>query len=398
MGKKKKHKKSTRDAGLKKVEYTRAETVLVDNIAIAFVSDNDERMNQVFDLLRRRTEGIARKYCNENITCVDVPQKLPLCENLSQIINDWAAYGWDETVKVKKLYDKNTRKEIELGAVSYISRTVIVRNGNRCITYLHIKPEMILDLSPCIGTFSVVYVDLCSPLSLAFKMGKVRDRHDGFRCIPFISVMLSDLSTEDWFCLFRNYLEFPEVTGGIGCQLGYAEDTEKGSDSYDDITKTIVIRDSPINLPDIAILLLIDPISFLTGEDETEDNEDMEYFCRDEKEPSVPGQSSKDAIRMLVRIHSPEFEKIIDRLISETDVSGYETLEEYRKDVRVMAEDACWAYLDDLLERTGDQAADDSDVIREIIGALDSLVRNLIEYKFDNRLYETYKTKEQGDA
>ncbi len=101
---------------------------------------------------------------------------------------------------------------------------------------------------------------------------------------------------------------------------------------------------------------------------------------------------------MLVRIHSPEFEKIIDRLISETDVSGYETPEEYRKDVRVMAEDASWAYLDDLLERTGDQAADDSDVIREIIGALDLLVGNLIEYKFNNRLYEAYKTKEQGDA
>ncbi len=394
MGKKKKHKKSTRDAGLKKVEYTRAETVLVDNTVIALISDNDERMNQVFDLLRRRTEEIARKYDNENITCVDVSQKLPLCENLSRIINDWAAHGWDKTVKSKKLYDKNTRKEIELGAVSYISRTVIVRNGNRCITYVHIKPEMILDLSPCIGTFSAVYMDLCSSLSPVFKMGKIRDRRDGFRCIPFISVMLSDLSTEDWFRLFRNYLEFPEVTGSICCRLGYAEDTEKGSDSYDNITKTIVTRDSPINLPDIATLLLIDPFSFLTGEDETEDDEDMEYFCQDEKEPSMPGQSSKDAVRMLVRIHSSEFEKVIDRLISETDVSGYETPEEYRNDVRVMAEDACWAYLDDLLERTGDQAADDSDAIREIIGALDSLVGNLIEYKFNNRLYETYKTKE----
>ncbi|MCD8083555.1 MAG: hypothetical protein LUE86_08670 [Clostridiales bacterium] len=312
MGKKKKRKKSTRNAELKKIKFPITKIDVRDNTVIAFVSDNDERMNQVFDLLRRRTEGIARKYDNENITCVDVFQKLPLCENLPQIINDWAAHGWDETVKSKKLYDKDTRKEMDLGAISYISRTVIVRNGNRCITYVHIKPEMILDLSPCISTFSVVYMDLCSPLSPVFKMGKVRDRHDGFRCIPFISVMLSDLNTEDWFCLFRNYLEFPEVAGGIGCQLGYAEDTEKGSDSYDDITKTIVTRNSPINLPDIATLLLIDPISFLAGEDETEDDEDMEYFCQDEKESSMPGQSCKDAVQMLVRIHSSEFEKIID--------------------------------------------------------------------------------------
>ncbi|MCD8083556.1 MAG: hypothetical protein LUE86_08675 [Clostridiales bacterium] len=45
-------------------------------------------------------------------------------------------------------------------------------------------------------------------------------------------------------------------------------------------------------------------------------------------------------------------------MISKTDVSGYETPEEYWNDVRVRAEGACWAYLDDLLERTGDQAAD----------------------------------------
>ncbi|MCD8220625.1 MAG: hypothetical protein LUD07_00255 [Clostridiales bacterium] len=232
-------------------------------------------------------------------------------------------------------------------------------------------------------------------LKKIFRIGDEKDRRDGFRCIPYISSPMSALNPDDWLCLFRNYLSFAEVTGGICCRLDYGEDTKKDGVSYDSATKTVATGASPVTLPDIANLIAIDPIPFLLDEDEVED---MEYFCQDEKAPSLPGQSSKAAVRMLVCVHTQEFETIIDRLISETDVFGYETPEEYRRDVCQMTEDRCWDYLDDLLERMGDESAEDFDVIREILAALNPLVSDLIKYKFSRRLYEAFRAKEHGMA
>ncbi len=386
--------------GLRNVEYPMADAGVTDHTMIAFISDHDDAINQLFDSLIHRAEEEAKKKEKEEIFCVDVSQKLPLCENLDRIIHGWVVHGWDRTVKPKGLYDIDMEEELEIGAISYIDRTVIVRHGSRCISYVHIKPMMILDLSPCIGAFSTIYLDLCSGHSPIFKIGDEKDRRDVFRCIPYISSPMSGLNPDDWLCLFKNYLGFAEVTGGICCRLDYEEDTKKDGVSHEGVTKTVATGASPVTLPDIVNLFAIDPIPF-AKEDNTEkdeDEEDMEYFCQDEKAPTLPGQSGKDAVNVLVRIYTPDFEQIMEKVINEIDVTGYETPEEYRAGVRETAESECWTYLDDLLERTGDEAAEDFDVIREILAALNPLVGDLIKYKFSRRLYEAYRTKEHSLA
>ncbi|MCD8222867.1 MAG: hypothetical protein LUD07_11945 [Clostridiales bacterium] len=385
----------------RKVEYPMADAAVIAHTMIAFISDHDDAINQLFDTLKQRTEEAAKKKESVGISCIDVSQKLPLCENLAQIIHGWAAYGWDRTVKPKGLYDIDMEEELEIGVISYINRKVIVRNGSRYISYVHIKPMTIMDLSPCIGVFLTIYLDLCCGHSPVFQIGDEKDRRDGFRCIPYISSPMSGLNPDDWLCLFRNYLSFAEVTGGICCRLDYGEDTKKDGVSYDSATKTVATVASPVRLPDIVNLFAIDPLPFVEEDDtekDEEDGEDMEYFCQDEKAPTLPGQSSKDAVKVLVRIYTQDFEQIIEKVITETDVTGYETPEDYRAGVREMAENECWTYLDDLLERTGDEAAEDFDVIREILEALNPLVGDLIKYKFSRRLYEIYRAKEQRIA
>jgi hypothetical protein len=131
---------------------------------IAFVSDNDDFMNNLFDNLKKTILDDYHKNGDTSrdnrVNYVEPDIKRCLRNYMPELILGWVYQYW-----YKKKYDLTEIEEMPTASdyEAYVTRLISCQySDNEVINYYWIKPSEVLQFVECRGFFDKIFIDLCS--------------------------------------------------------------------------------------------------------------------------------------------------------------------------------------------------------------------------------------------